>query len=328
VTFYVIRRVAVGIVLMFVMSFLFFTLTRITPGKPLEVGENPRLHQDQVCHRLHLRGLVDENCHDYPIPQQYVLYLGALLHGDLGDSYQYNRPVTTLLADRVPNSVLLYATSIFVALVIGVPLGILAATRQYSKIDVGTSLLSYVGFSMPSFILGIMLLTFFGVFLHDATKGAFSFPLSQMHSSPDDTGVIDLAFHMVLPVASLALLSTAQFSRFMRASLLEVLHQDYIRTARAKGLAPFKVNYKHALRNAILPLITIVALSAPVVVSGAIITEGIFSWPGIGQAAFQASVVRDYPVILGVVMMVAFVTVLFNLLADIAYAVADPRIRY
>jgi len=144
----------------------------------------------------------------------------------------------------------------------------------------------------------------------------------------DDQSFLDLVVHMALPVTSLAILSIAGFSRFMRSSMLEVLHQDYIRTARAKGLSGRVVNYKHALRNAILPIITLVALQIPQLVSGAIITEGIFSWPGMGLLAFQATVDRDYPVTLGVVMLVAVLTVFFNLLADLSYAVVDPRIRY
>src|SRR5213082_2159227 len=273
------------------MSAMFFTLTRVTPGAPISVGENPRIHQSVIILRLHRLGLTDEKGNPYPIPQQYVLYMGALLHGDLGDSYVYNRPVTTLLMQRLPNS-----------------------------------LLSYVGVSIPSFVLGLYLLIIFGAFLKQSPLH-WGFPLFGMHSGGVDDPV-DLLYHMVLPVTSLAILQIAIFSRFMRASMLEVLHQDYIRTARAKGLSIEKVNYKHALRNAILPIITLVAIAIPQIVNGAIITEGIFSWPGTGQLAFQAVVDRDYPVILGVVMLVAAGTVFFNLIADVLYAVADPRIRY
>jgi len=326
VTFYVIRRVAVGIFLLFLMSAMFFTLTRLTPGQPVSVGENPRIHQAQVNLRLHRLGLTDENGTPYPIPQQYVLYLGALVHGDLGDSYIYNVSVTTLLKQRLPNTALLLGTALIVALLIGIPLGIYAATHQYSKVDMTTSITSYVGVSIPSFVLGIYLLLIFAVFLKHSPLH-WGFPLFGMHTGGVDDP-IDLLYHMVLPVASLTILEIAIFSRFMRASMLEVLHQDYIRTARAKGLAVDKVNYKHALRNAILPIITLVAIAIPQIVNGAIITEGIFSWPGTGQLAFQAVVDRDYPVILGVVMLVAALTVIFNLVADVMYAVADPRIRY
>src|SRR6266568_2448810 len=263
------------------MSAIFFTLTRLTPGAPVSVGENPRIHEEQVNRRLHSMGLTDPNGKPYSLPESYVRYLGALVHGNLGDSYQYNEPVRTLLMQRLPNSILLLGAALLVALVIGIPLGIYASTHQYSKADMTTSIVSYVGVSIPSFVLGIYLLLIFAI-----------------------------------------------FSRFMRASMLEVLHQDYIRTARAKGLAVERVNYKHALRNAILPIITLVAIAIPQIVNGAIITEGIFSWPGTGQLAFQAVVTRDYPVILGVVMLVAAGTVLFNLIADVLYAVADPRIRY
>jgi peptide/nickel transport system permease protein len=319
-TFYIARRVLIGIVLLLFMSLIFFALTRMTPGEPITAGENPHANQVLIDARLARMGL------NQPWYLQYPTYLKALVRGDLGDSYLYHAPVTTLLMQRVPNSVLLYGTSTILALLIGVPLGMFAATRQYSKIDWSTSVVSYVGFSTPSFVLGIVLLLTFAVAMRHSALG-FGLPLGGMHAG-GETGLGDLALHMILPVTSLAILSIAQFSRFMRASLLEVLHQDYIRTARAKGLPPRVVNYKHALRNAIVPLITIVALSAPVIVAGAIITEGIFSWPGIGQLAYQASLDRDYPVILGVIMLVAVVTVLFNLLADIAYAVVDPRIRY
>jgi len=326
VTFYVVRRIAVGIFLLFIMSAMFFTLTRVTPGAPIQVGENPRVHQDQVNRRLHRLGLTDPDGNSYPIPQQYALYLGALLHGDLGDSYQYNTSVTKLLLQRLPNTALLLGSALVIALVIGIPLGIYAATHQYSKLDMTTSITSYIGVSIPSFVLGIYLLLIFAVFLKQSPLH-WGFPLFGMHTGGAEDP-LDLLYHMVLPVISLTILEIAIFSRFMRASMLEVLHQDYIRTARAKGLAVDRVNYKHALRNAILPIITLVAIAIPQIVNGAIITEGIFSWPGTGQLAFQAVVTRDYPVILGVVMLVAALTVLFNLIADVMYAVADPRIRY
>jgi len=322
VTFYVIRRIFIGILLLLFMSAAFFALTRLTPGPPFTAGENPRVHRDQVERRIHNLGL------DVPWYQQYPSYVNALLHGNLGDSYVYNQPVSTLLSQRVPNSVLLLGVSLIVSLLIAIPLGVFAATHQYSKADMTTSVVSYVGISMPSFVLGIFLLLAGGVWIRHLTGGTFYFPLFGMHTNASTTDLGDLAWHMVLPVLSLSILSVAGFSRFMRASMLEVLHQDYVRTAKAKGLAARTVNYKHALRNAILPIVTLVALQTPQLVSGAIITEGIFSWPGMGLLAFQAAVDRDYPVILAVVMLVAVLTVIFNLLADIAYAIVDPRIRY
>ena len=320
-TFYVIRRIFIGLLLLLFMSAAFFALTRLTPGPPFTTGENPRAHQELIDKRMHALGL------DQPWYEQYPAYLNALVHGNLGDSYIYNRPVSELLMQRVPNSVLLLGVALLVSLLIAIPLGIYAATRQYSKVDMATSVVSYVGISVPSFVLGLFLLFAGAVWIRKWTGGDFYFPLFGMHKG-DNSGIDDLVWHMVLPVTSLSVLSIAGFSRFMRASMLEVLHQDYVRTAKAKGLSRRIVNYKHALRNAILPIVTLVALQTPQFVSGAIITEGIFSWPGMGQLAFQATVTRDYPVILGVVMLVAVLTVFFNLLADIAYAVVDPRIRY
>ncbi|HEV3234288.1 MAG TPA: ABC transporter permease [Candidatus Dormibacteraeota bacterium] len=326
-TFYILRRLGIGVVLLLFMSVVFFALTRLTPGPPFTAGENPHAHQELIDKRLHNLGL------DKPWYQQYPAYLGALLHGNLGDSYVYKSPVATLLGQRVPNSVLLLGVAEVVALLIAIPLGIFAATRQYSLIDSATSVISYTGVSVPSFVLGIFLLLLGGSYLRQWTgalfgvDNAFHFPLFGMHTNSDQS-LPDLLLHMVMPVISLAILSIAGFSRYMRSSMLEVLHQDYIRTAKAKGLSPGKVNYKHALRNALLPIVTLVALQIPQFVSGAIITEGIFSWPGMGQLAFQATVDRDYPVILAVVMLVAVLTVIFNLVADVAYAVVDPRIRY
>ncbi|MHB8509635.1 MAG: ABC transporter permease [Candidatus Dormibacteria bacterium] len=318
-TFYVIRRLGVGVALLLFMSVLFFALTRLTPGEPISADENPHAKAELIALRIHRLGL------DKPWYQQYPAYLGDLARGDLGDSYQYHRPVTELLLQRIPNSAILLVTALAVSLAVGIPLGIFAATRQYSKLDIGTSVISYIGVSFPSFVLGLFLLGFAQALRE--RNFPIVFPQIGMHAA-GQTDVPDLLMHMVLPVTSLAVISIAGFSRFMRSSMLEVLSLDYIRTARAKGLAAGSVNYKHALRNAILPIITLVALSIPQIVNGAIITEGIFSWPGMGLLAFQATVTRDYPIILGVVMLVAFLTVIMNLIADILYAVVDPRIRY
>jgi peptide/nickel transport system permease protein len=321
VTFYVIRRVFISVLLLLFMSVAFFALTRFTPGSPFSAGENPRANQGNIERRFHNLGL------DKPWYEQYPDYLDGLVHGDLGQSFSYDQPVSQLLMNRVPNSVLLLGVSFILSLSIAIPLGIFAATRQYSKLDMATSVLSYVGVSAPSFLVGIFLLLLGGVALRHLTGGTIYFPLFGMNQG-GTTGLVDTVWHMVLPVMSLSIVSVAGFSRFMRASMLEVLHQDYVRTARAKGLPARVVNYKHALRNAILPIVTLIALQTPQFVSGAIITEGIFSWPGMGLLAFQAAADRDYPVVLGVAMFVATLTVLFNLLADITYAIVDPRIRY
>jgi peptide/nickel transport system permease protein len=320
-TFYIVRRIGIGIVLLFLMSIVFFALSRLTPGDPFGASENPILSPSQL-HRMHALGL------DRPWYEQYPAYLDSLLHGDLGGSFSLNRPVGVLLMQRVPNSLLLMGTALAISLLIGVPLGAFAATRQNTKVDLATSVLSYVGISAPSFVVGIVLLLAGGVWLRHLTSGLFFFPLFGMHTDTENTGFGDLIWHMTLPVTALSLVNIARFSRFTRAGMLEVLHQDYVRTARAKGLLEGTVNYKHALRNALLPIVTLVALQTPQFVAGAVIIEGIFSWPGMGLLAFQAAADRDYPLILGVVMLVAVLTVVFNLLADITYAIVDPRIRY
>jgi peptide/nickel transport system permease protein len=326
VTFYVIRRLAIGIFLLFLMSAMFFTLTRVTPGAPISVGENPRIHQSVINLRLHRLGLVDEQGNPYPIPQQYVLYMGALLHGDLGDSYIYNRPVTTLLAQRLPNSILLLGAALIVALAIGIPLGIFASTHQYSKLDMTTSLISYVGVSIPSFVLGLYLLLIFGVFLKQSPLH-WGFPLFGMHSGGVDDP-IDLLYHMVLPVTSLSILEIAIFSRFMRASMLEVLHQDYIRTARAKGVVERAVVLRHGLKNALIPIVTVVGVQAGYLLGGAVLTETVFAWPGVGTLMVQGILARDFPLVQGCVLVVALSFVLINLVVDLLYAWLDPRIRY
>jgi peptide/nickel transport system permease protein len=304
------------------MSFLFFALTRATPGSPFGTTANEVFDNPASERRMHALGL------DRPWYEQYPAYMTSVMHGDLGISFAYSQPVNTLLITRVPNSLLLLGTSLAISLLIAIPLGIYAATHQYSRLDMFTSVLSYVGISTPSFVLGMFLLLIGGVWLRHSTGGLLFFPLFGMHTSANDSGLGDLAWHMALPVTALSVVNIARFSRFMRASMLEVLHLDYVRTARAKGLAAERVNYRHALRNALLPVITVVALQMPQLVSGAVIIEGIFSWPGMGLLAFQAAADRDYPLILGVVMLVAVLTVLFNLLADISYALVDPRIRY
>jgi peptide/nickel transport system permease protein len=320
VTLYVIRRTGVGFVVVVIMSIIFFGLTRATPGLPFG-GDSPPPSDSLVGKRMHSLGL------DGPWYEQYPAYLNQLLHGDLGTSFVYNRPIGRLLVERAPNSALLLGASLVISLLIAIPLGIFAATHQYSKLDMITSVISYVGISIPGFVLGIFLLLAGGVGLRHLTGGWLYFPLFGMHST-DNTGLIDLIWHMVLPVTSLSVVTTARFSRFIRASTLEVLNLDFVRTARAKGLDERTVEYKHVLRPAILPVITLVALQTPQFVSGAVIIEGIFSWPGMGLMVVQAAADRDYPLILGVAILVGALTVLFNLLADVASAVVDPRIRY
>ena len=320
-TFYVIRRVFTTILVLLFMSFAYFALTRITPGVAFGNGENPRGSQGQIERRLHSLGL------DQPWLLQYPGYLNALLHGDLGESFAYHKPVAKVLIERVPNSVLLLGVSLTLSLLIAIPLGVLAATRQYSKLDMTTSIVSYVGVSMPSFVLGIFLLLAGGVWLRHVTGGVFYFPLFGMHAT-DTTSVDDLIWHMVLPVTSLSVISIARFSRFTRSSMLEVLHQDFVRTARAKGVADRAVVYKHALRNALIPVVAMAGTQFVYLIGGAVIIEEVFALPGMGRLVVNAIYQRDYTMIQGAILLLTSAAVLVNLALDLLYHLIDRRILY
>ena len=319
---YIARRTLIGVFLLLVMSFLFFVTTYvITANQLTAVRADPSVvRQQRFDARLRRLGL------DHQWYEAYPPFVVALVRGDLGDSYSTGERVTARLAQRLPNSLLLFGTALVISLALGIPLGVFAATHQYSRLDMGVSILTYVGVSIPSFILSIFLLIFFAVSLR-ASPLQWGFPLFGMHAGGQND-FADLLLHMALPVSALSIPLIATFSRFMRASMLEVLHQDYVRTGFAKGLPPRIVMYKHAMRNAIIPIITLVALAIPTLVSGTVIIEGIFSWPGMGNLAFTAAINRDYPMVLGILLVVGSATVLLNLVADVLYAVVDPRIRY
>lgn len=321
-TLYIARRTLIGVFLLLVMSFLFFVVTYVITANQISgVRADPSVvRQQRFDARLSRLGL------DQQWYEAYPPFVAALVRGDLGDSYSTGERVTARLAQRLPNSLLLFGTALMVSLALGIPLGVFAATHQYSRLDMLVSIVSYIGVSIPSFILSIFLLIFFAVTLR-LSPLHWGFPFFGMHAGgQNDFG--DLLVHMVLPVSALSIPLIATFSRFMRASMLEVLHQDYVRTGFAKGLPRRIVMYKHAMRNAIIPIITLVALAIPALVSGTVIVEGIFSWPGMGNLAFNAAINRDYPMVLGILLVVGTATVLLNLVADVLYAVVDPRIRY
>jgi peptide/nickel transport system permease protein len=304
------------------MSLMFFVATYVITANQISgVRADPSVvRQQRFDARLRRLGL------DHEWYSAYPPFVVSLIRGDLGDSYGTGEPVTARIAQRLPNSLLLFGTALLVGLALGIPLGVFAATHQYSRLDMFVSVLTYIGVSIPSFVLSIFLLIFLAVFLR-ASPLHWGFPLFGIHGGgQDDLG--DLLLHMVLPVSALSIPLLATFSRFMRASMLEVLHQDYVRTGFAKGLPPRIVKYKHALRNAIMPIITLVALAIPTLVSGTVIIEGIFSWPGMGSLAFNAAINRDYPMVLGILLVVGSFTIVLNLVADVLYAVVDPRIRY
>ena len=302
---YLLRRFVLLIPVLWGVATLVFAVTNIIPGDPVDLmlGETARPAQREELRKA--LGL------DRPLLVQYGSYLGGLLKGDLGTSLHKKRPVSELLAERIPASAELTFAALAIALAIALPLGILAARRAGSLADMGAGALAVLGASIPVFWLGPLLIIFFSIDLG-------WLPVSGR------TGILSL----VLPAVTLGTALSAILMRLTRSSILEVLPQDYLSTARAKGLSERKVLWLHALRNACLPLITILSLQLGALLSGAIITETVFAWPGVGRLTIQAISARDYPLVQGCVLFIAFVYVAGNLLADIAYAWLDPRVRY
>jgi peptide/nickel transport system permease protein len=301
--------------MLFGVSVILFLIMRLAPGGPEAVLVGGELSPEvaaQVRARLGL---------DRPLVAQYATWVLAALHGDLGRSFKTGDPVAALVADRLGPTLTLTGGALALALVVAVPLGVLAAVQRNTLWDALASTVSLFGISFPSFWLGIMLILFFSEALGLLPPSGLS-----EYGREGDLGA--RLRHAVLPVLTLGLIQMASFMRFTRSSLLEVLQQDYVRTARAKGLPDGRVIWRHALRNALIPVVTVVGLSLPVLVGGAVLTETVFAWPGIGRLAVGAVFERDYPVIMGVNLMIAAVVIVANLLTDIAYCFIDPRIAY
>ena len=286
-----------------VVTLVFFFLHMI-PGDPVEVMLGETAEQaDKAALRQSL-GLND------PLPAQYLRFLGGLLHGQVGESFFYRRPVAEVLLERVPATLELSLAALGIALLLAIPIGVFAAVKQYSAFDHGSMLVALIGVSMPNFWFGPLLIWLFSLHLD-------WFPVG---------GREGLAT-LVLPAVTLGAGMAAILSRMTRASVLEVLREDYVRTARAKGLPERTVLFKHVLRNALLPVITLVGLQFGALLSGAVITENVFSWPGLGTLFIEAIQSRDYPVVQGCVLYISLGYVLVNLAVDLLYAVVDPRIR-
>lgn len=320
---YAARRTLQAIPILLFLSILLFLLIRLTPGGPLAQAErNPNVTAEQLAALRTRLGL------DQPLPVQYARWLGGVLQGDLGDSIKFRRPVAEMIAERIPATLLLVGTGFLLTLAIAIPAGVLSAARPYSLFDYVITTLTFVGQSVPVYWLGLLLILVFYVTLQNPWTGDPLFPAAGMSSVGGEGGPLDVLWHLTLPVTALSLGWSAWYSRFLRASMRDVLNEDYIRAARAKGLHARAIHYKHALRNALLPLVTLMALDLPSVFSGALFVETIFSWPGMGRLFWDAARGRDYPVLLAVVMVNAGLIVACNLLADLLYGVLDPRVRY
>ena len=315
------------------MSIVVFFMVRAIPGDPAQLLLGQQATQEQVQQVRQNMGL------DKPVIVQYGIFLADALRGDLGDSIVTGRPVTTELLVRFPATLELTAFAMLVAVLVGVPVGVISAVKQYSWLDKFTSVLALTGISMPIFWLAMILIVIFFVNL-----GWLPFPgrLGTGYAVTSITGLVlvdslltlnfpafwDGLKHLIMPAIALGTIPMAIIMRMTRSSMLEVMGEDYVRTARAKGVVPWRVIFKHALRNAMLPTVTVIGLQAGLLMGGALITETIFSWPGVGQIAYQSVYQRDYAMVQGVVLYGAALFVLVNLLVDVLYAVLDPRVRY
>jgi peptide/nickel transport system permease protein len=313
---YILRRLLSALPVVFIITFATFLLMQMLPGGPLAAYENnPEITQKDIERLRHEMGL------DRPIYVQYFAWLKNVARGDWGYSFTTKRPVLTEIWERLPNTIYLTGLSLLVSLVIAIPAGIISATRQYSVFDHITTTLAYIGRSMPVYYSGLLLIIVFSIWLR-------WFPSGGMHTLGQKSSLLDSLRHLFLPVLSLSTLIAAKYVRFLRTSMLEIIHQDYIRTAAAKGLHERIVTYKHAFRNAAIPLVTVVAIDLPVLFAGALFTETIYSWPGMGRLFVDSATRFDYSVVMGIVAAIAFLVVVSNLLADIIYAFLDPRITF
>ena len=320
---YALRRVLQTIPILFVISILLFLMVRAAPGGPLTAARrNPNISKEQIEAIEEKLGLND------PLPVQYGRWLGDMLQGNLGDSIKFRRPVSEMIAERIPNTLTLVGASFLVTLLLAIPIGILSARKPYSPFDYAMTTVTFIGQAIPVYWLGLGLIVVFYVALKNPFTGDPLFPVGGMNSRGQEGNPLDTVWHLVLPVTALSLGWIAWYSRFLRSSMLDILHEDYIRTAKAKGLAERWVHYKHALQNAILPLVTLIALDLPSLFAGALFVETIFSWPGMGRLFWDAAKGRDYPVLLGVVMITAALIIVCNILADLAYGWLDPRVKY
>ncbi len=315
---YLLGRTLQSILLIWIVLTLTFMLLHLAPGDPMARYEHPDISPETVRMMREQLGL------DRPLLEQYFVWAGSFIKGDFGTSLRYNRPVRALLAEAIPNTLKLTVASLFLYLVTGILLGMVSAAKRHSVFDRLSTVVSLFLYSVPSFWLSLMLILLFSLKLG-------LLPSSHIQSiGTSDLGGIDLFLdrlsHLVLPAFVLGVASAAGLARYMRGSMLDVMREDYIRTARAKGLTEKSVIMKHAFRNAALPVVTILGLSLPFLLGGAVIVERIFSWPGMGGLMVDSIYARDYPVVLAVNFVVAAMVIAGNLIADIGYAVLDPRI--
>ncbi len=341
-TRYIVRRILQAIPLLLIISVILFVLINLMGDPVASFGGRRRLRAEDRERLTRQLGL------DQPIIVQYVIWLigndwmkvdtngdsipdeygvrQGMLRGDFGDSFTEKRPVTDIIAERIPNTLLLMLSSEVLILAFSLLIGIYSALRQYSKLDYAFTTFSFVGYSMPVFWLALLLIYVFAV--NFKQWGLPYFPTGGMYDLAVGPTLGQVLWHMVLPVTTVSVISIAGYSRYVRAQMLEVINQDYIRTARAKGLPRRMVLLDHALKNAALPLVTIVGMDLPLLLSGALVTESIFAWPGMGRLFWDKAKDTDVPVIMGILVIISALVVVFQIITDITYTLLDPRIRY
>ncbi len=338
-TAYILRRFIIAIPLLVVISMIVFGMISLAPGGPMSAfEENPNLTPEDLARLEEELGL------NQPIHVRYIKWAGRIVVGDWGYSNATRRPVLTEIGDRLPNTLQLMLIAFVTTLLIAIPIGIFSALHQYSLFDHIATFFAFVGQAVPIFWFGLILIIVFNVWLKNPVSPSSGFAWSHFLDCHDCKPLMpgggmapygvdhptlgQRIQHLILPVAMLALFGAGTYTRYMRGQMLEVIHLDYIRTARAKGLNEPRVIWGHAVKNAITPVITIMALDLPGLFGGALFTETIFSWPGMGRLFFRSAQRVDYPLLMGIVMINSVLIIFFNLIADITYAFLDPRIRY
>jgi peptide/nickel transport system permease protein len=324
-TAYIIRRLLWMLPLLLCVSIICFAMLKRAPGDPVSAMMADARATGAVVTVADRERLRRQYGLDRPVYLQYLDWLGQVARGNFGVSTRTNAPVSEVIMSRLPNTIKLTGTALVLTLLIALPLGILSAVRQYSRLDYFLTTFNFIGISIPQFWLALMLLYFFGVYLG-------WLPVRGMGSPYTEPGfwsqLKDTVTHYILPVTSVTLVGLAGYMRYQRTAMLDVIRQDYVRTARAKGLPEYKVILKHAWRNALIPIITLLGYVLVILVEGSIVVENIFSWPGMGQLAVNSLAQRDYPVVMAIVLLSAVLILIGTLISDILYAIVDPRVRY
>jgi peptide/nickel transport system permease protein len=316
---YILRRLLLSIPTLLGVTILVFLFINLAPGDPITAMLSP----EQVA-GMGPEGLQAQRERlglNKPIIVRYAIWLKEIARGNWGYSIQFQKPVLKRVTDRLSATLRLTLAALLISLAIGIPIGILSAVKQYSALDYLVTVISFIGLSMPVFFLGLALIYIFSLKLNLLPPGG-------MQTIGQPASLRDSLVHLILPAAMLGLAAIASFARYTRASMLDVIRQEYLQTARAKGQREFVVLLRHAFPNALLPVITVIGLQLPNLFAGAVITETVFAWPGMGRLAIDAINYRDYPLLMGITTIFAFLVLISNLLADVAYAIADPRVRY